>query len=162
MVKNHIERVRTHLPRLMSALNRSHASLVGCCRTFHFQSEAQLVDLPSALGPARHVAPSPHHFGYSHSRRSSLLQHQPGCQRSQNPLAKRNNKTTPLILVWKILPVPQAALPPPLSQTTSRRNHSKLHRGFKQSLGHWLKIPALHLIPPQMLWHSYVWGHHSP
>lgn len=38
------------------------------------------------------MPPSPsRHIGYSHSRRSLLLQHQPGCQRSQNQLAKRNN-----------------------------------------------------------------------
>lgn len=156
-----------HLPGLMSVLINSPPPWWGAAGPFHFNSPGHSWETLPFLCPQLWVQqgmqlPTPsasQHFGYSHSRHSSLLQHQPGCQRSQNPLAKRN-KTN---FSWEDSSSSSGCPATPLlTPTTRRRDHPKLHRGFKQSLGDWPKIPALHLLPPQMLWHSCVWGHCSP
>lgn len=134
--------VHIHLLRLMSALNRSPASQMGSCRTILLpDSRAQwghpdpshAMDKPS-IAPAhsRTYDPQPsRHVGYSHSRHSLLLQHQHGCQRSQNQLAK--NKTKPQFQSGSLFQLLRLPCHPHLSPA-SRRDHLKLQRAFKWSL----------------------------
>lgn len=75
--------------------------------------------------------PATQHFGYSHSRRSSLLQRQPGCRRSQNPLAKRNTTNFSLEASFSSSGCP-ATLSAPDNQ---QRRTSCAVQGFQEELG---------------------------